>query len=136
MKLLEQFGIILTLTFIVETFKELVPLPVPASVYGLVLMLLLLKFKILNISAIKDASKLLIETMPIMFIPAAVGLLNAWNVIRDLLIPLTLVVSLTTVIVMVISGHITQFIIVSSKKKRSLLIRCYRILSLIQLYLV
>ena len=42
MKLLEQFGIILTLTFIVETFKELVPLPVPASVYGLVLMLLLL----------------------------------------------------------------------------------------------
>lgn len=55
-------------------------------------MLLLLKFKILNISAIKDASKLLIETMPIMFIPAAVGLLNAWNVIRDLLIPLTLVV--------------------------------------------
>lgn len=118
MKLLEQFGIILTLTFIVETFKELVPLPVPASVYGLVLMLLLLKFKILNISAIKDASKLLIETMPIMFIPAAVGLLNAWNVIRDLLIPLTLVVSLTTVIVMVISGHITQFIIVSSKKKK------------------
>ena len=116
MKLLEQFGIILTLTFIVETFKELVPLPVPASVYGLVL--LLLKFKILNISAIKDASKLLIETMPIMFIPAAVGLLNAWNVIRDLLIPLTLVVSLTTVIVMVISGHITQFIIVSSKKKK------------------
>lgn len=93
MKLLEQFGIILTLTFIVETFKELVPLPVPSSVYGLVLMLLLLKFKILNISAIKDASKLLIETMPIMFIPAAVGLLNAWNVIRDLLIPLTLVAS-------------------------------------------
>lgn len=120
MKLLEQFGIILTLTFIVETFKELVPLPVPASVYGLVLMLLLLKFKILNISAIKDASKLLIETMPIMFIPAAVGLLNAWSVIRDLLIPLTLVVSLTTVIVMVISGHITQFIIVSSKKKKEL----------------
>ena len=109
MKLLEQFGIILTLTFIVETFKELVPLPVPSSVYGLVLMLLLLKFKILNISAIKDASKLLIETMPIMFIPAAVGLLNAWNVIRDLLIPLTLVVSLTTVIVMVISGHNTIY---------------------------
>ena len=54
MKLLEQFGIILTLTFIVETFKELVPLPVPSSVYGLVLMLLLLKFKILNISAIKE----------------------------------------------------------------------------------
>lgn len=46
MKLLEQFGIILTLTFIVETFKELVPLPVPSSVYGLVLMLF--TFKIQN----------------------------------------------------------------------------------------
>lgn len=121
MKLLEQFGIILTLTFIVETFKELVPLPVPASVYGLILMLCLLKFKILTIDSIKDASKLLIETMPIMFIPAAVGLLNAWDVIRGLLIPLTLVVSLTTIIVMVISGHITQFIITANKKKKELI---------------
>lgn len=121
MKLLEQFGIILTLTFIVETFKELVPLPVPASVYGLILMLCLLKFKILTIDSIKDASKLLIETMPIMFIPAAVGLLNAWDVIRSLLIPLTLVVSLTTIVVMVISGHITQFIITANKKKKELI---------------
>ena len=39
MKLLEQFGIILTLTFIVETIKELIPLPIPASIYGLILML-------------------------------------------------------------------------------------------------
>lgn len=121
MKLLEQFGIILTLTFIVETFKELVPLPVPASVYGLILMLILLKFKILTVAGIKDASKLLIETMPIMFIPAAVGLLNAWDTIRGLLIPLTIVVSISTITVMVISGHITQFLIVSGKKKKGLI---------------
>lgn len=121
MKLLEQFGIILTLTFIVETFKELVPLPVPASVYGLILMLILLKFKILTVDGIKDASKLLIETMPIMFIPAAVGLLNAWDTIRGLLIPLTIVVSISTITVMVISGHITQFLIISSKKKKGLI---------------
>lgn len=121
MKLLEQFGIILTLTFIVETFKELVPLPVPASVYGLILMLILLKCKILTVAGIKDASKLLIETMPIMFIPAAVGLLNAWDTIRGLLIPLTIVVSISTITVMVISGHITQFLITSSKKKKELI---------------
>lgn len=117
MKLLEQFGIILTLTFIVETFKELVPLPIPASIYGLLLMLVLLKMKILSVESVKDASKLLLETMPIMFIPAAVGLLNAWDVISSLLIPLTLVVSVTTVIVMAISGHITQFVINFGKKK-------------------
>ena len=80
MRLLEQFGIILTLTFIVETIKELIPLPVPASIYGLLLMLVLLQTKILPIQSVKHASKFLIETMPIMFIPAAVGLLNAWDV--------------------------------------------------------
>ncbi len=117
MKLLEQFGIILTLTFIVETVKEIIPLPIPASIYGLLLMLVLLKLKILSIESVKDASKFLLETMPIMFIPAAVGLLNAWDVINALLIPLILVVSVTTVIVMAISGHITQFIIRSGKKK-------------------
>lgn len=117
MRLLEQFGIILTLTFIVETVKELVPLPIPASIYGLILMLTLLKLKIIPIISVKHASKFLLETMPIMFIPAAVGLLNTWDVIRSLLIPLTLVVSLSTVIVMVISGHITQFVINFNRRK-------------------
>ena len=117
MRLLEQFGIILTLTFIVETVKELIPLPIPASIYGLILMLTLLKLKIIPIISVKHASKFLLETMPIMFIPAAVGLLNTWDVIRSLLIPLTLVVSLSTVIVMVISGHITQFVINFNRRK-------------------
>ena len=57
MKLLEQFGIILTLTFIVETIKELIPLPIPASIYGLILMLTLLKLKIIPIISVKHASK-------------------------------------------------------------------------------
>lgn len=111
MRLLEQFGIILTLTLIVEIIRAVVPLPVPASVYGLILMLVLLKTKIIPLTSVKHAGKILLETMPLMFIPAAVGLLNSWTVVKTIVLPLLVVVAISTVTVMVISGRVTQMVI-------------------------
>ena len=81
MKLLRQFGIILLLSFLGEVLHRLIPLPGPASIYGMVLMLLCLQLGFLQVEKVQDAGKYLIEIMPIMFIPAAVGLMDAWPVI-------------------------------------------------------
>ncbi|MDQ0203548.1 CidA/LrgA family protein [Pectinatus haikarae] len=120
MKLLEQFTIILALTLVVETVKALVPLPIPASIYGLLLMLFLLKAKVIPLVSVKDAGKILLETMPIMFIPAAVGLLNSWNTVKELLFPLIVVIFISTLAVMVISGHVTQMVIHFNQKRSDL----------------
>ena len=79
MKFIKQFGIILAISFIGEIMNYLIPLPVPASIYGLVLMLLCLHFGIVHIDSVKDSGKFLIEIMPLMFIPAAVGLIESWK---------------------------------------------------------
>ena len=71
MKFLRQFMIILLLSFLGEVLKMFIPLPIPASVYGLVLMLLCLVTGILKASQVKEAAFFLIEIMPVMFIPAA-----------------------------------------------------------------
>ena len=81
MKFIKQFGIILAISFIGEILNYLIPLPVPASIYGLVLMLLCLHFGIVHIDSVKDSGKFLIEIMPLMFIPAAVGLIESWKTI-------------------------------------------------------
>ena len=73
MKFLRQFMIILLLSFLGEVLKMFIPLPIPASVYGLVLMLLCLVTGILKTSQVKEAAFFLIEIMPVMFIPAAAG---------------------------------------------------------------
>lgn len=111
MKYIEQFGIILLITFIGEILKYIIPLPIPASIYGLIIMFACLKHNIIKLDKVKETSNLLIEIMPLMFIPAAVGILNSWGVLKSIWIPLIVITILTTIVVMIVTGRTTQFLI-------------------------
>lgn len=117
MKFIKQFGIILAISFIGEILNYLIPLPVPASIYGLVLMLLCLHFGIVHIDSVKDSGKFLIEIMPLMFIPAAVGLIESWKTIGPKIGTYLIITVLSTVFVMIVAGHTTQAFIRFSKSK-------------------
>lgn len=110
MKFLRQFMIILLLSFLGEVLKMFIPLPIPASVYGLVLMLVCLMTGVLKTSQVKDAAFFLIEIMPVMFIPAAAGLIDSWKVLQPLLQPILVITVVITVFVMVITGKVAQMI--------------------------
>ena len=116
MKHLRQFLIILLFSFLGEGLKALLPLPVPASIYGLVLLFAALELGIIKLSAVEDAGKFLIEIMPVMFIPAGVGLLNAWDTLKPVLVPVIVIMFVSTIVVMVISGRVTQFVIRRNRK--------------------
>lgn len=118
MKYLKQFGIIMTITFLGEILKIIIPIAVPASIYGLVIMLIALLTKIVKLDDVKDTGNFLIQIMPIMFIPAAVGLIVSWGILEEILIPVILITLITTVLVMIISGRTTQFIIRRQRKKK------------------
>ena len=110
MKFLRQFMIILLLSFLGEVLKMFIPLPIPASVYGLVLMLLCLVTGILKTSQVKEAAFFLIEIMHVMFIPAAAGLIDSWKVLQPLLLPILVITVVITIFVMVVTGKIAQMI--------------------------
>ena len=110
MKFLRQFMIILLLSFLGEVLKMFIPLPIPASVYGLVLRLVCLMTGVLKTSQVKDAAFFLIEIMPVMFIPAAAGLIDSWKVLQPLLLPILVITVVITVFVMVITGKVAQMI--------------------------
>ena len=116
MKYIKQFGIILGISFIGELCKNVIPIAIPASIYGLVLMLLILKLVILKLEQVKETANFLIEIMPIMFIPAAVGLLESWGILKGIWFPMIVTTVITTIIVIAVTGRITQFIIRSRKK--------------------
>ena len=119
MKFIKQFGIILAISFIGEIMNYLIPLPVPASIYGLVLMLLCLHFGIVHIDSVKDSGKFLIEIMPLMFIPAAVGLIESWKTIGPKIGTYLIITVLSTIFVMIVAGHTTQAFIRFSKSKEN-----------------
>lgn len=111
MKYIVQFVIILTITFLGEVLHKLIPLPIPAGIYGLLLMLACLKTKIIKLEQVKSTGNFLLEIMPIMFVPAAVGLINVWSDITNIVLPIMFIIVLTTVLVMVATGKMTDFIL-------------------------
>ncbi len=111
MKYIRQFLWILLFSFAGELLKYVIPLPVPASIYGLLLLLLALVTGILRLESVKETSKFLIEIMPLMFIPAAVGLLESWEALSGILIQVLIATVVSTVLVMGVSGMVTQALI-------------------------
>ena len=110
-KYLKQFLIILGITFIGEILKMLLPLPIPASIYGMVIMFAGLMTGIIKYESVKETGKFLIEIMPIMFIPAGVGLINSWGTLSAILVPVLLITVIAVITVMGATGWISQFII-------------------------
>ena len=116
MKYLRQFGIILIVSFIGELLNYVVPLPIPASIYGLVIMFTCLCTKVIKLDEVKETADFLIEIMPLMFIPAAVGLIEIWDVISSNIVAYAIIIVVSTVLVMVVSGHVTGFFLRRKKK--------------------
>ena len=72
---------------------------------------------LIRLDQVKEAAEFLIETMPVMFIPAGVGLLTAWGVLKPVCVPIILIVAITTVVVMIVTGRVTQAVIRMDRKK-------------------
>ena len=116
MKYLRQFGIILAVTCVGEIMKYFIPLPIPGSIYGLILMFVLLLAKVIKVEHVKETGEFLIEIMPLMFIPAGVGLITSWSQLQPFLVPLLTVVS--TFVVMIVTGKVTDFLISKKEGKK------------------
>lgn len=116
MKYLKQFTIIAIISFAGEFLHSILPLPIPASIYGLVIMLIALLSGIVKIEQVKDAAVFLIEIMPVMFIPAAAALLSSWGVLAPVLIPVSIITLVSTILVMAAAGRATQRVIRIKKR--------------------
>lgn len=116
MKYVIQFLIIAAFAFIGELLHWFIPLPIPASIYGIVLLFIALELKWVKVSDIREVSSFLIAVMPIMFIPAAAGLMESWGAVKSSVWEYALITIVSTFVVMGVSGAVTQFVIWRGKK--------------------
>lgn len=110
MKLYVQFMIILVFSFIGEAISNLLHLPVPGSIIGLVLLFLALEFKIIRLRHIDVVGNFLLNNMTILFLPAAVGIMEKFNDIKDYLLPITIIILGATFLNVAVIGFVVQFI--------------------------
>lgn len=116
MKYIRQFLIILAISFAGEILSSLIPFPIPASIYGIVILFVGLVTKIIPYESVKETGHFLVEIMPVMFIPAAVGLLESWGIIKESWFAYILLTIVTTVLVMGVAGRVTQYVAKKGEK--------------------
>lgn len=82
MKYVKQFLIIIGISLAGEILKYILPLPIPASIYGMAILFIALLAGIIKLKDVRETGKFLIEIMPLMFIPAGVGLMSSWGSVK------------------------------------------------------
>ncbi|MBP3410581.1 MAG: CidA/LrgA family protein [Clostridia bacterium] len=117
MKHIFRLTIILAISLLGELLNALIPLPIPGSIYGLVLMLAGLCTGIIPLEKVESTGRFLIEIMPVMFIPAAAGLIDSWSAVRPMLVPALVIMVVSTFIVMGVTGYVTQALMRRSRKE-------------------
>ena len=118
MKYVKEGAIIFGITLVGEGLNHFLPLPVPAGVYGLFLLLVLLCTGILKLSDIEATGNFLLDIMPVLFIPASVGLLESYADMKACLVPLVVICIVSTLVVMVVTGKVAEWVMGDGRRKR------------------
>ena len=100
--------IIVLFSFLGEVCRAVIPFPIPASIYGMVLMLAALALKIVRVEQVKDAGTFLVSFFPVLFIAPTVNLISCWDDIKNDLLPLVIIIAVTTVLTFAVSGLVAQ----------------------------
>lgn len=111
MKYVKQFLIILGISLIGEVLKYVLPLPIPASIYGMAILFVCLMAGIVKLDDVRETGKFLIEIMPMMFIPAGVGLMDSWETLQPVFFPVCMITVIAIFTVMLATGRLSQWMI-------------------------
>ncbi|MFT9055079.1 MAG: CidA/LrgA family protein [Ethanoligenens sp.] len=104
MKILAQCGIVFAICVAGQVLSVVTHLPVPGNVFGMIILFLLLYFKVIKKQQIRRVSRFLIGNMAFFFIPSGVAIVANFNTIKNVLVPYLLVILLTTIIVLSVTG--------------------------------
>lgn len=108
MRHLKQFAVILAFTLLGESLHALVPLPIPAAVYGLILLFLALLCKLVKPEQIRETSSFLVGLLPLFFVGPLVGLADSFDLIKGDLVPILVIIALGLLITFGVSGAAVQ----------------------------
>ena len=111
LKYIRQACLIFGFTFLGEVCHHLIPMPIPASIYGMVLLFGALFLKIIPATAVKDVGGFLTSILALLFVSPAVGLMDHWSLLQENILPILLILSLSSLVTFAVSGRVTQYFI-------------------------
>lgn len=119
MKIFRQLCIILLIAFVGEVISSISSLPIPGSIVGLVILLILLKSKILPLSAIEDTADFLLENLTFFFIPVGVSIMASYHYLDGYYVAGISLIFITTIVTLAITGLTAEFLARSRDRRKN-----------------
>ena len=110
MNFLEQFAILCATLFVGSILKAIIPLAIPETIYGMLLLFLLFVFKIIKTADVRRASDTILENMSFLFVPIGVGIIENYADFRENFIAIFFITLISSIIAMVITMNSVKFI--------------------------
>ena len=111
MKYVLQFGRIFAFCLAGELLHYMLPLPVPASIYGLALLLGALLSGLVKLEQVKEAGHFLTGIFALLFVPGAVGVIERLGEMKALLLPFLAALLPETILIFGAAGLAVEFVL-------------------------
>lgn len=103
MNFLEQFAILIAALFAGSLLKAVLPLAIPETIYGMVILFILFLTKAIKTSDVKKASETILENMSFLFVPAGVGIIENFDLFGQNFLAMVAITFITASIAMIVS---------------------------------
>ena len=117
MPVISQIFVIFAICLASEGISAVLPFTFPASVIGMILLLVLLWTKLLKPRQLQETYGFLMNTMAMYFIPSCVGVLEYIDVLLDNIWAILIICLVTTPLVFFVAGHVVQLTVRLMRKK-------------------
>lgn len=107
---LKQIMLIVLFSFLGELLHSLIPWPIPASIYGMVLLAAALLLKIIRPRQVSDAGHFLTGILPLLFVAPLVNLVDCWDTLKPYLLGVVIVLVVSSLLTFGAAGLVTQLL--------------------------
>ncbi len=118
LQIIYQIAILYAFTWIGNVIHHIFPIPIPGSIIGLILLLICLSLKIIPLKIIENGANFLLAYLPLLFIPAMIGIMNYPSLFSISGAILCLIGIVSTIVTMLVSGTASQFLEKKTLKRK------------------
>ena len=118
MNIMGELALIFGICLVGEGVAAFLPVAFPASVISMVLLMVLLLTGVVKDRHIQTASHFLVANMAFFFLPSFVGLLEHIELLKSQLVPLLLIIVLTTPVVYLVTGWTVRLLMLRHRNRK------------------
>ena len=99
-----------------ELLVAVTGLSLPGSIVGMLLLAAFLEMGWVKLEWVKNISDFLLSNLGFFFVPPGVAIMLYLDVIQKELLPIVMATVLSTILVLVVTGHMHQFVVKAERK--------------------